>query len=57
MTYIEINMRTIIFLLIISLFFSCKSKDDAVKLRNKRINPHKLHKYPAPTIYHKKWEN
>jgi hypothetical protein len=47
----------IFFLIINSLFFSCKSKDDAVKIHIKRVNPHKLHKYPYPGIYHKKWEN
>jgi len=47
----------IFFLFIVSLFFSCKSRDETVKNYHKRVNPHKLHRYPDPTIYHKKWQN
>jgi len=49
--------KIICLLLICSLLFSCKSHNETVKNRHKRVNPHKLHKYPDYKIYHKKWEN
>ncbi len=50
-------MKRIIFLLIISLFFSCKTKDDAVKIHTKRVNPHKLNKYPDPYRRYNQWKD
>ncbi len=51
-------MKKIIYLLMICLtIYSCSSKSDAVKNRYRKVNPHKLHKYPEYKIYYRQWEN
>jgi hypothetical protein len=48
-------MKRLIILFLI-LLCSCKNKQEVV-VRHRKMNPHKLHRYPDPTIYHKKWQN
>ena len=49
-------MKKIILFILILLFLSCKSKDNAVKIYTRKVNPHKLNKYPNPYRYNP-WKN
>jgi len=46
--------RMIILCLIILCSF--KNKQEVV-VRHRKMNPLNLHRYPDPTIHHKKWQN